>query len=216
MTWTCDQVEERLSEYLDELLPAAERSEFATHVESCARCAALVSQVSQLVAGMQRLEAVEPPALLAERILDCTLGPRAAKRAWYRWFEPVWQPRFALGALTVLATFSILLHAAGVQAQRPFLAALNPVNLYRNVDRRAHLIYARGAKFVNDLRLVYEIQSRLQPETPPDSEPRPATSPEQSRPQKKSSGQVNRGIPARLDPMLASAIFAPLPERSLR
>jgi len=33
--------------------------------------------------------------------------------------------------------------------------------MYHNADRQAHLVYARGTKFVSDLRVVYEIQSRL-------------------------------------------------------
>ena len=49
----------------------------------------------------------------------------------------------------------------------------------RSANRQAHLAYARGAKFVNDLRVVYEIQSRLQPEQEPANSPVVAPSPEQ-------------------------------------
>jgi hypothetical protein len=55
----------------------------------------------------------------------------------------------------------ILLTASGISLRKPKLADLSPVNVYRNVDRQAHLVYARSTKFVSDLRVVYEIQSRL-------------------------------------------------------
>jgi len=35
------------------------------------------------------------------------------------------------------------------------------VNVYRNTDRQAHLAYARSTKYFSDLRVVYEIQSKL-------------------------------------------------------
>ena len=41
------------------------------------------------------------------------------------------------------------------------MADLSPASVFHNADRQAHLVYARGTKFVSDLRVVYEIQSRL-------------------------------------------------------
>jgi hypothetical protein len=38
---------------------------------------------------------------------------------------------------------------------------LAPSNIYRNTNRQVHLAYARGTKYISDLRVVYEIQSRL-------------------------------------------------------
>ena len=45
--------------------------------------------------------------------------------------------------------------------RKPKLADLRPANVYRNADRQVHLVYARSVKYVSDLRVVYEIQSRL-------------------------------------------------------
>ena len=94
------------------------------------------------------------------------------------------QPRFAYGALTVLVTLGVVSQALGIQWRTPTLADLNPVHLYRTADRKAHLVYATGSKFVGDLRVVYEIQSRLPPEpdTPPPKPPAaPPSSPGQSK-----------------------------------
>jgi hypothetical protein len=50
--------------------------------------------------------------------------------------------------------------------------------LARAANRQAHLVYAHGAKFVNDLRLVYEIQSRFSaPEAAGSGEANPAPQP---------------------------------------
>jgi hypothetical protein len=77
------------------------------------------------------------------------------------WVRGMASIRFAYGALSVAGTLVILLSAVGFSWRKPKLADLQPVNIYRNADKRAHLVYARGTKFVNDLRVVSEIQSRL-------------------------------------------------------
>jgi hypothetical protein len=55
----------------------------------------------------------------------------------------------------------MLITASGFNWKKPKLADLSPVNIARNTNRQAHLAYARGTKYVSDLRVVYEIQSRL-------------------------------------------------------
>jgi hypothetical protein len=216
MPWSCEQIEGRLSDYLDELLSPDERQEFSAHARGCARCAPLVANVGGIVAQIRQLEPPVPPADLIPRILASTLGPRTARKGWMGWLLPLWQPRFALGIASVVASFSIVLYSTQGHAARPALASLNPINFYRTADRHAHLAYARSVKFVNDLRLVYEIQSRLQPETAPQPPAEPATNPGQSNQPKKPSGQVNRAIPSHSQLTSLALALAPLPERSLR
>jgi anti-sigma factor RsiW len=184
MDWTCEQIETRLSEYLDGSLDAGARSAFEGHASGCERCAPLVAQVAAIVAQMHALEMLAEPPQLAEQILVRTLGPRAKKvkrSGVLDWFRPMIQPRFAYGAASVLVTFGVMIPALGIDWHKPKLADLRPINIYRAADRQAHLVYARGAKFVSDLRVVYEIQSRLRPETEPqsapDSESQPTSSP---------------------------------------
>lgn len=218
--WACEQIETQLSDYLDRLLTPAERRGFEEHVAGCARCAPLVQSVGGLVNGMHRLEPLEAPPRLVYNILDRTLGARTEKkgwRAWMGWLQPVWQPRFAYGAVSVLVTAAVLFQALGFQWRKPTLADLSPVNMYRAADRRAHIIYARGTKFVTDLRVVYEIQSRLRPEVesqpPPEQKPGPGRS---NGPQPKAPRQLNRANDKyRTLTMLASALGA-MPTRSLR
>ncbi len=175
--------EDRLSDSLDGLLTAEERAAFEAHRSGCNACTALVARVSGMVQNLRTLPAVEEPPQLVYAILDATLGPREAKagwRSWFRWLRPVWQPQFAYGALTVLVTFGVVSHVLGVQWREPTLAELSPTAIYHNVNRHAHLAYARSVRFVADLRIVYEIQTRLRPETEPEQEPQPTPAPGQS------------------------------------
>ncbi len=180
MDWNCKLSEERLSEYLDGLLSPAEAATFATHAAGCSNCAQLLSKVNGLVGQLHQLEELEAPPLLVQNILDATIGPRTKKAGWTKWFAWVpalWQPRFAMGAITVAASFAIVIHTSGVTPAKLKKADFNPISIARSANRTAHLTYARSVKFVNDLRVVYEIQSRLQPG--PDPLPASAPLPEQ-------------------------------------
>jgi anti-sigma factor RsiW len=168
MTWTCEQTEARLSDYLDGLLQPIEQTAFDLHVNACERCTPLVAAVSHVLGTLHTLEQVEPSPQLASSILAATLGPQSWRNA-KRWLRGFQSPRFVYSAVSVAATFIVVLTASGFSWKKPKLADLAPTTIYRNADRQAHLVYARSTKFVSDLRVVYEIQSRMN-----DSEPNPA------------------------------------------
>src|SRR5215475_123158 len=164
MTWTCEQTEARLSDYLDGVMAVEERSAFDAHVNGCERCTPMVASVSHLLTSMHAMEQVEPPPRLVYAILDQTLGPRDTVTGWravLAWLRGIGTVRFAYGALSMVATLAIFVTAAGFNWRKPRLADLRPDVVYRNADRQVHLVYAKGTKFVNDLRVVNEIQSRL-------------------------------------------------------
>jgi anti-sigma factor RsiW len=167
MTWTCEQTEARLSDYLDGVLNPAELAEFAAHVPSCARCAPLVASVSDLLTGLHGMEQIAEPPRLVYSILDKTLGPRETATGWRAmlgWVRSTTSIRFAYGALSVAATLMIVVTASGFNWRHPKMADLRPATIYRKANSSAHLAYASGVKFVNDLRVVNEIQSRLRDE----------------------------------------------------
>jgi anti-sigma factor RsiW len=203
MNWTCEQTEARLSDYLDDTLGGAERALFDAHVNGCERCTPLVASVSHLLSGMHSMEQLEAPPRLVYSILDKTLGPRESATGWRGLFglvRGIASIRFAYGAMSVAATLLILVTASGFNWRHPKIADLRPTNIYRNTDRQAHLVYARSTKFVSDLRVVSEIQSRLRedseipttpestvPQTTPDRHPgqtdgsKPASPKQQNR-----------------------------------
>jgi anti-sigma factor RsiW len=162
MNWTCEQTDERLSDYLDNLLSAEERAAFLKHVPSCPHCAPLFADVSHLVNKLHSIAEVDAPPQLVYAILDQTLGPRES--FWQRvqrTFRSMGTARFVYGAASLAVTCVVLLSASGFSFRHPKMADLQPANIYRNANSRAHLVYARGTKFFSDLRVVNEIQSRL-------------------------------------------------------
>jgi anti-sigma factor RsiW len=209
MEWNCTLTEDRLSDYLDGTLSDAEVEAFATHAASCAKCAKLVAGVIGLVARMQKLEPMDAPPMLVSRIIDATSGPRKQTAGWKNvlaWRPAVLQPRFVMGLVTVAATILILLYTAGVSPAHLKHADLSPATMLRSANRQAHLTFAKSAKFVNDLRVVYEIQTRLQPESEPSQTP-PVQNPLPSKPQEKSQTSPNPGhSQSRTGIMLASVV----------
>ena len=185
MTWTCEQTEGRLSDYLDGVMNPAELAEFTWHVPSCARCAPLVASVSELVSGLHGMEQIEEPPRLVYSILDKTLGPREALTGWRAilgWVRGAASIRFAYGALSVAATLILFVTAAGLNWRHPKLTDLQPATIYRNANRTMHLAYGSSVKFVNDLRVVNEIQSRLREDN--DLRANPESTVPESSPQK--------------------------------
>ncbi len=183
MAWTCEQTEDLLLEALDRTLPPAQQARMDRHLADCAKCTRLLGGVRQTIDSLHHLEPVEPAPWVVPGILARTSGLRPQrKHRWTNWLDFLTQPRFALGLVAVLITFSVLFRAlAGVPPTS--LAALNPLELYRKVDSRAHLVYAHGVKFISDLRLVYEIQSTFQS---------PSSGEHASSPEKKNTDQLQR------------------------
>jgi anti-sigma factor RsiW len=178
MTWTCEQTEARLSDYLDGLLHPAEQTAFDLHVNTCERCTPLVASVSHVLGTLHTLEQVEPSPQLVNSILAATLGPQSWRKA-KRWLRSFQSPRFVYGLVSVAATFIVILTASGFSWRKPKLSDLAPATIYRNANSKADVAYARGTKFVGDLRVVYEIQSRLRqdneiPTTPESTIPQSA------------------------------------------
>src|ERR1700734_472532 len=182
MDWNCTFTEERLSDYLEGKLLPVEAAAFSAHTADCANCTETVALVGGLVNRMRKMPMVEEPPQLIAKILDATLGPRTQKESWFRWLgwiSVLWQPRFVLGLGAAVASVVIVSYAAGLTPAKLKKADLSPANVLRSANRQAHLTYARGAKFVNDLRVVYDIQSKLQPEPEPMPVSNPAPAPQE-------------------------------------
>jgi hypothetical protein len=164
MTWTCDHIEARLSDYIDGVLEGADRREFEAHAESCAHCTPLLASVRSLVGEMHAIEELEVPPRLVYAILDQTLGPREKVTGWQAFLNLIGgmaTPKFAYGAASIFATLVILVSSMGFSTRNPKMADLRPAAIYRNADAKMHRMLANSVKYVSDLRVVYEIQSRL-------------------------------------------------------
>jgi anti-sigma factor RsiW len=167
--WTHEETEARLTDYLEGLLQPEEQRAFDAHISSCAQCGALLGSVSHLLTDLHSMDEIEPPPRLIYAILDKTLGPRETVTGWraaFGWLRALANPRVGYGFASVVATFLIVVSSSTFSWRKPRLADLKPATIYHHADRQVHLVYARGAKFVSDLRVVYEIQSRLSQDDP--------------------------------------------------
>jgi len=88
--------------------------------------------------------------------------------------------------VSVAATFIVILTASGFSWRKPKLSDLAPATIYHKADSQAHRVYARGTKFFSDMRVVYEIQSRLRQDNDL------PTTPESTVPQSSPNGQPGR------------------------
>ena len=165
MNWTCDQIEARISDYLDGAMTVAQEAAFTAHVANCPNCTQLVASIKGLVKTMRNVEQEEVPPQLVYSILDATLGPRLTPwQVFTKWLRGLATPKFAYGAGSVMATCLIVLGASGTSLRKTKLADLTPSAVYLGVERQVHMTYAKSRKYVMDLRVVYEIQSRLRQE----------------------------------------------------
>lgn len=209
MDWNCTVTEERLSDFLEGQLSAEDVTAFAAHRKTCVACGNLLAQVGGMLNSMHRLEMVEEPAGLARKIATATLGPKASrerKQGWLGWASALWQPRFAMGLATVAACCIIVVQAGGLTPKKLSRANLSPGDILRAANRDIHLTYAQGAKFVNNLRVVYEIQSRLEPGPQQQQKPEPPRQqPHSTNPQEKSETHQGHSGTAR-DEVLFAAI----------
>ncbi len=179
----CSQFEALLSEALDGQLSGSRKDKdnesFEAHARVCAICGPLLADA---VAGQQwlkSLEEVEPPAHLMHNILAATTGISSARlhaatperhttglgeraRQWWDSFITptaafVRQPRFVMSFGMIFFSFSLALSAAGVKPADVAKIDVRPAA----IKRTYYTTQGRVVKFYENIRFVYEIESRV-------------------------------------------------------
>jgi len=88
---------------------------------------------------------------------------RAGIKKWLLgWLEPVLQPRFAMGMAMTILSFSMVGRIVGLEQRQLRMEDLNPARVWAAIDDKLCRGYDRAMKYYENLRLVYEIQTRLQ------------------------------------------------------
>lgn len=162
----CADFEILLCDYVDGTLDRTRRSELETHQRECAGCAALARDVGGAMAFLEQVPKTEPPhELMAKIAFHIPADDSAQKglKGWVRsWLQPVVQPRFAMGMAMTILSFSMLGRFTSIDVQQLKASDLEPAKVWSAVDDRAHRAWGRAVKYYENLRLVYEIQARLQ------------------------------------------------------
>ena len=184
----CAEFEALLAEALDGQLAGVQLEAFRQHREMCPVCGPLFAQAETGLRWLKAVPEVEPPANLLNRILAATTGAPAGVPAavpvvpsWPQrlrgWVAPVWstarQPRFAMSFAMVFFSVSIALNAAGVKLGALRAADLRPSALVRGYYETS----AKVVKYYENIRFVYELESRvrdLKRVTEPEEPARPA------------------------------------------
>jgi anti-sigma factor RsiW len=164
----CQEIEALICDYIDGTLPREQRTAVAAHLEICAACAEMARDSAAVIQFMSSVEAVEPPPeLLTKLVFHAPSSQKPAADAvekpgwWQRFVGPVLQPRFAMGMAMTILSFSMTGKILGWQPRQLTAADLNPSRVWMSLEDQLHRGYDRALKYYENLRLVYEIQTRL-------------------------------------------------------
>jgi len=166
----CVEFEVQLSDYLDGVLGEVDRRVLESHAAECSLCGELMQDARLAVSFMERVSEVETPAELVTRIVyhapNGRLRHPLERRGWLgsafaKWLQPLLQPRFAMGMAMTILSFAMLGRCTGVTVNRISPNDLNPVKVWGDLEDKALRTRDRAAKYYENLRLVYEVKSRL-------------------------------------------------------
>jgi hypothetical protein len=225
----CSEFDALLTDALDGTLAGARLERFHAHANACSVCGPLFAEIDAGRRLLHSLEQMEPPRHLVNNILAATTGldtvrmhapgrPATTEISWLdrlqQWMAPVTapvfgvvrQPRFAMSFGMAFFSISMALNLAGVK-----LTDVRHVDLRPSaVVRQYHMTAGRVVKYYENIRFVYEIESRVQDFKRATTPAEPAPSQEQHRkdnntsqqPEQRQERNYSRGDS---QPILASA-----------
>jgi hypothetical protein len=185
-------LEALLCDYVDGTLAGPEKATVELHLSTCAECRELVADAKAAIAFMERAAEPEPPAELVNGILFEVRGGKSSPvrkprgLGWIgRLFEPVLQPKFAMGMAMTILSFSMLSRWIPVHQLKP--SDLEPAKVWATLEDKTWRTWERAKKYYESMRLVYEIQQTLK-DWSETGEPQPDSSGAQTPPNKAQSG----------------------------
>jgi hypothetical protein len=164
----CVDFENALSEALDHTLHGSALAKFEAHQRSCPVCKALFQEAQAGLHWLKALEEAEPPRHLVHNILAQTSGVisqtkpvTAAGESWLNRFRrrlvPALSPRFAMSFGMTFFSVTMMLNVAGIK-----MADLRHMDLStKGIERTYYSTQARIVRYYENIRLVYEIESRV-------------------------------------------------------
>ncbi len=157
------ELENLASDYLEGQLDQARHGEVEEHLAGCAACREVVADVRLVMEMCQSAEKVMAPPWLVTRIRFATLGEgrTGITEQVNAILHAIRRPRFAYAVAMTVFSLSLIVNISGVNLRHLDMHDLNPAGWVYGANRAGHLLYARAEKFYDDLRIVYEIESRF-------------------------------------------------------
>lgn len=189
----CEQWEALLVDALDGTLSATESAAFYAHRESCLACAQLLEESKRGSEWLHFLETEpEVPADLISKILSKTSGavdtlpamvpagmplPIPAAPGWAGGWLPMMekhaaQSRWIMTAAMAFFSIAFTLNMTGVKLNGFRLADLRPTTLASGLTRQFYVANKSVMRYYDNLRFVYELESRVR-EIRRDAQPEP-------------------------------------------
>jgi hypothetical protein len=198
----CGEFDALLSDALDQRLSGQKLESFQAHARGCPTCGPLLAEADAGLRWLHELVEVEPPVNLLDNILAATTGLSTARlhgtagaQAQPSWMDRVqgWasalvspilgvakQPRFAMSFGMAFFSLSVSMSLAGVKLGDLRHADLRPSAIKRNYYETS----GRVVKYYENIRFVYEIESRVR-------EFKRATTPAERAPEQKDKNPKN-------------------------
>ena len=198
---TCAEFEIALGDYVDGAVNIEQRRQVEAHADGCESCRELLRDVFQAVSFVEAIDKPVPPAELITRLVyhapKGRVRPEGEKRGWFsrvvaRWLQPMLQPRMVMSMAMTILSFAMLGKCTGVHLQEITAADLNPVVLWNNLEDKTFRTWDRTVKYYENLRLVYEMETRLKEMREQQDAPAADNTARQNA-QKDSSGGQNSG-----------------------
>jgi hypothetical protein len=169
----CTEIEALLSDALDGALHGPTLAAFEAHQQGCALCRAMVEEARAGMGLLRALDEAEPPRNLVHNILAQTIGALPSEHAVVKprgegWLEKlkgrltpmfagVATPRFAMSFGMAFFSITMILGIAGFH-----FADLRHWDLSsKGIMRAYYETEARVMRYYENMRLVYEIESRV-------------------------------------------------------
>jgi hypothetical protein len=168
----CVECEALLADALDGTLQGPSLAAFESHQQSCPGCHAMMDEASMGMTWLKGLEEFEPPKNLVHNILAQTIGTLPSEQVEVRpcdtfmdkvkqrlsgFFGPVATPRFAMSFGMAFFSITMLLNVAGFH-----LTDLRHIDLTsKGVTKMYYNTQAKAVRYYENIRLVYEIESRV-------------------------------------------------------
>lgn len=173
----CAEFDVLLSDAVDEKLTGVQVERFQAHARICSVCGPLWTEAQAGQRWLKSLVEVNPPINLVHNILVATSGHESAqtkaqakakvswKDALAGWLQPVFgpafmvarQPRFVMSFGMAFFSLSVALSMAGVKVSDLRHVDLRPTAIKRNYYETS----GRVVKYYENIRFVYEIESRV-------------------------------------------------------